>query len=139
MSQPIDWSHLCHLKTCIWMIVALIHTGSVNLTEWSMYIPCRSKFAQSRQRRIQRWLNNPRIKSNTWIWRGNWCQPKNFHLNLGEAICLHNVQIHQGEFYGTVHVIIGRNNINGELWAIVSDEETTLQTFAEYGCGYSLV
>ena len=27
----------------------------------SIYIPCRGKFAQSRQRRIQRWLNNPRI------------------------------------------------------------------------------
>ncbi len=26
-----------------------------------MYIPCRGKYAQSRQRRIQRWLNNPRI------------------------------------------------------------------------------
>ncbi len=26
-----------------------------------MYIPCRGKFAQSRQRRIQRWLNNSRI------------------------------------------------------------------------------
>jgi len=26
-----------------------------------MYIPCRGQFAQSRQRRIQRWLNNPRI------------------------------------------------------------------------------
>ena len=35
MSQPTDWLHLCHLKTCIWMIVALIHTGSVNLTKWS--------------------------------------------------------------------------------------------------------
>ncbi len=43
------------------MIIALIHTGSVNLTKWSIYIPCRGKFAQSRQRRIQRWLNNPRI------------------------------------------------------------------------------
>ncbi len=26
-----------------------------------MYIPCRGIFAQSRQRRIQRWLNNSRI------------------------------------------------------------------------------
>ncbi|MDJ0589351.1 MAG: hypothetical protein QNJ72_05040 [Pleurocapsa sp. MO_226.B13] len=51
MSQPADWSHLCHLKTCIWMIVALIHAGNVNLTKWSMYIPCRGHFAQSRQRR----------------------------------------------------------------------------------------
>ena len=252
MSQPGNWSHLCHLKTCIWMIIALIHTGSVSLTKWSMYIPCRGKFAQSRQRRIQRWLNNPRInvhriykslvtsalaqwqeesiflaldtslfwdeyclvrlsvihrgralplvwrvmkhqsasvsftdyqemlkqapprlpksvrvvlladrgfvhtglmtmlttqlgwhyririKSNTWIWRGNWCQPKDFHLHLGEAICLHNVQIHKSEFYGVVHVIIGRNNITGELWAIVSNETTTLQTFAEYGFRFDI-
>ncbi len=247
MSQPVDWLHLRHLKTCIWIIVALIHTGSVNLTKWSMYIPCRGKYAQSRQRRIQRWLNNPRInvhrlykplikaaladwqeeniflaldtslfweryclirlsvihrgralpvvwrvikhesasvsftdyqeiirqaksrlpqsvkvvlladrgfvhtelmtmlttqlgwhyririKSNNWIWRGNWCQPKSFHLHRGQAICLHNVRIHKGEYYGIVHVIIGRHSVNGELWAIVSNEKTTLQTFAEYG------
>lgn len=252
MSQPEDWSHLCHLKTCIWIVIALIHTGSVNLTKWSIYIPCRGKFAQSRQRRIQRWLNNPRInvhriykslvktalsdwsesklflaldtslfwdeyclvrlsvihrgralplvwrvmkhesasvsfadykemieqaqtrlpesvkvilladrgfvhtelmsmlttqlgwhyririKANTWIWRGNWCQPKNFHFHLGEAICLHNVQIHKSEFYGRVHIILGRNSVNGELWAIVSDEKTTLQTFAEYGLRFDI-
>ena len=41
--------------------MALIQTGSVNLTKWSIYIPCRGKYAQSRQRRIQRWLNNRRI------------------------------------------------------------------------------
>lgn len=43
------------------MIIALIDTNSVNLTKWSIYIPCRGKYAQSRQRRIERWLNNPRI------------------------------------------------------------------------------
>ena len=252
MSQPTDWLHLCHLQTCIWMIIALIHTGNVNLTKWSMYIPGRGKLAGGRQRRIQRWLNNPRInvhrirkslvkaalddwseskiflaldtslfwdeyclvrlwvihrgralplvwrvmnhesasisvtdyremikqaqvrlresvkvillaergfihtelmtmlttqlgwhyririKSNTWIWRGSWCQPKNFHFHLAEAICLHNVQIHKGEFYGKVHVILGRNNVNGELWAIVSNEKTTLQTFAEYGLRFDI-
>lgn len=251
MSQPDDWLHLCHLKTCTWMIIALIHAGNVNLTKWSMYIPCRGKFAQSRQRRVQRWLNNPRInvhriykslikealanwsesniflaldtslfwdeyclvrlsvihrgralpvvwrvikhesasisrdyremiqqakerlpesvtvvlladrgfvhtdlmqmlttqlgwhyririKSNTWIWRGNWCQPKSFHLHLGQVICLHNVQIHKGEFYGKVHVIVGRNSVNGELWAIVSSQKTTLQTFAEYGLRFDI-
>ncbi len=84
------------------------------------------------------WHYHIRIKSNTWIWRGNWCQPKNFHLSLGEAICLHNVRIHKGEFYGIVHVIIGRNNVNGELWTIVSDEKTTLQTFAEYGLRFDI-
>ena len=74
------------------------------------------------------WHYRIRIKANTWIWRGKWCQPKNFHLDLGEAICLHNVQVHKSEFYGTVHVILGRNNVNGELWAIISNEQTTLHT-----------
>jgi hypothetical protein len=84
------------------------------------------------------WDYRIRIKSNTWIWRGKWCQPKNFHFDLGEAICLHNVQIHKSEFYGAVHVILGRNSFNGELWAIVSNEKTTLQTFAEYGLRFDI-
>ena len=101
------------------------------------------------------WHYRIRIKSNTWIWRGNWCQPKSFHLHLGQVIYLHNVQIHKadatprrrqaqgnahqaGEFYGKVHVIVGRNSVNGELWAIVSNEKTTLQTFAEYGLRFDI-
>ena len=60
------------------------------------------------------WCYRIRIKSNSWIQKGNWCQPKSFHLNCGEAFCLHNVQIYEGEFYGTVHVIIARNNIKCE-------------------------
>ena len=101
------------------------------------------------------WNYRIRIKSNTWIWRGNWCQPKNFHFHLGEAICLHNVQIHKSEFYGKVHVILGRNSVNGELWAMrtrmrssrrltticanaLRDEKTTLQTFAEYGLRFDI-
>ena len=63
---------------------------------------------------------------------------KNFHFHLGEAICLHNVQSHKSEFDGKVHVILGRNSVNGELWAIVSDEKTTLQTFAEYGLRFDI-
>ena len=73
------------------------------------------------------------MKASTWIWHGHWCQSKHFYFNRGEAICLHNVRINKKEYYGIVHVIVGRNNINDELWAIVSKEKTTLQTFAEYG------
>ncbi|HEY9751306.1 MAG TPA: hypothetical protein V6C46_00005, partial [Coleofasciculaceae cyanobacterium] len=35
--------------TCIWLVIAVIHTGSVNLTKWVAYVPCRGKFAQSIQ------------------------------------------------------------------------------------------
>ncbi len=43
------------------MVCALIQTGEVSLTRWIPYIPCRGQYAQSKQRRIQRWLYNKHI------------------------------------------------------------------------------
>ena len=235
------------------MVAALIQTGEVSLTKWISYIPCRGTFAQSKQRRVRRWLGNSRInvhrlykpliqaalstwsdecfylsldtslfweeyclirlavvhkgralpltwrvlkhasasvaaadyqemlkqanrllpvgkkivllgdrgfihteamtvarqlgwhyrirlKSNTWVWRSNrgWSQLKAFHLKRGEALCFHTVKLHKQQWYGPVHVIFGRNNLNGEFWAVVSDEPTTLQTFAEYGLRFDI-
>ena len=250
----VPWTHLTHLKTCLAMVSALIHTGEVNLTRWIPYIPCRGLFAQSKQRRLSRWLHNARIqvfqlyspliraalaewqeeclylsldtslfwdeyclirlavvhrgrtlplvwhvlkhesaavsfdayhqileqsleslpsgvkvvlladrgfvhtqlmekvvkqlgwhyrirlKKDCWIWRPGKgvCQLQDFHFNPGEALCLNNVRLHKEEQYGPVHVILGRNNVNGEFWAIVSDEKTTLQTFWEYGLRFDI-
>ena len=236
------------------MLVALIQVGDVNLTRWIPFIPCRGLFAQSKQRRLSRWLHNSRInihrlyqpliqaaladwqedrmylsfdtslfwdeyclirltvvhrgralplvwrvlehgsasvsfetyqdmleqavgrlpqgmkvvlladrgfvhtdlmkqatstlgwhyrirlKHDCWIWRqGNGCcQLRDFHFNLGEAQCFHNVRLHKEEQYGPVHIILGRNNVNGEFWAIVSDEKTTLQTFREYALRFDI-
>ncbi len=74
------------------------------------------------------WHYRIRLKSDAWIWRvgKGWCQLKDFHLNRGEAQCHHNVSLHKQPWYGPVHLIVGRNNINGEFWAIVSDEITNL-------------
>jgi hypothetical protein len=254
LGQPADWTHLSHLTTCIWLVIALIHTGSVSLTKWVTQVPCRGVFAQSTQRRIQRWLYNPRInihrlykpliqaaladwkdkdiflaldtslfwdeyclvrlcvvyrgralpvvwrvlehrsasvsfedyqqmlgqavrrlptgrrvilladrgfihaklmqmltaqlgwhyrirlKSNSWIYRvgKGWDQLKDVHFNRGEAVCWHNVRLHKGECYGLIHIVFGRNNVNGEFWAIASDEPTTLNTFQEYGLRFDI-
>ena len=231
----------------------MIQTGEVNLTKWAKYVPCRGQYAQSRQRRIRRWLGNPRLnvhrlykpiiqaalatweepclylsldttqfwdeyclirlavvhrgralplawrvlehasatvafseyqemllhaarylpkgvkvilladrgfihtdamsavrqlgwhyrirlKASTWLWRSSkgWIQPNAFHLAQGEVRCLHNVKLHKQQWYGPVHVIFGRNNLNGELWVVVSDEPTTLQTFREYGLRFDI-
>jgi hypothetical protein len=35
-------------------------------------------------------------------------------------------------------VVFGRNNVNGEFWAIASDEPTTLKTFQEYGLRFDI-
>ena len=43
------------------MVAALIQTGEVSLTKWIAYLPCRGIFAQSKQRRVRRWLGNSRI------------------------------------------------------------------------------
>ncbi len=251
-----DWSHKAHLTVALLMVAALIHTGTVSLTKWALWLPNRGakQRAQSQQRRLSRWLHNARInvhrlykplitkaladwtesvmyvaldtslfwenyclvrlsvvhrgrtlpvswcvlhhpsasvtfeayewiitraarclpkgvkvvlladrgfvqtdlmhrvrarfgwhyrirlKRDTWIWRGRkgWCQLKDYALNRGEALCFHHVRLHKGAQYGPVHVIIGRNNLNGEFWAIVSDEETTLKTFEEFSLRFDI-
>jgi len=43
------------------MVAALIQRGEVSLTRWLPYLPCRGQQAQSKQRRVSRWLHNSRI------------------------------------------------------------------------------
>lgn len=236
------------------MVVALLQRGEVSLTRWLPYLPCRGHQAQSKQRRVSRWLHNSRInvhrlykpliqaalatwdeeclylsldtsmywdeyclvrlavvyrgralpivwrvlerrsasvafseyrellyqaanrlpqnvkvvaladrgfghikamramstelgwhyrirlKRDTWIWRvgKGWRQLKTFHLQRGEARCFHTVKLHKQQWHGPVHVAMGYNNVNGEFWAIVSDEPTNLQTFREYGLRFDI-
>lgn len=253
LSQGQSWQHKTHLTTCIGIIIALLEVGSVNLTQWITYIPCRGRYAQSQQRRLQRWLHNSRInvhrlykpliesalstwqepkmylsldtsvfwqdyclirlavvhrgraipvvwrvlkhgsatvafndywellnhaahrlpsgveivlladrgfihqdlmkavkqhwgwhyrirlKKDCWIWTGGVCsQLQDYHFSPGQALCLQNVRLYKDQPLGPVHIIIGRNNVNGEFWAIVSDEKTHLQTYAEYGLRFDI-
>ena len=55
------WSDLRHLGVMCWMMVGLIAEGSVNLTKWIDHIHTKAQIAQSTQRRLSRWVNNPRI------------------------------------------------------------------------------
>jgi Transposase DDE domain len=60
-SQYSRWSDVRHLGVMVWMMVGMIATESVNLTKWLSHINTKALFAQSRQRQLSRWLNNPRI------------------------------------------------------------------------------
>jgi hypothetical protein len=60
-SQYSQWADVRHLGVMCWMIVGLIGEGSVNLTKWIDYIQTKAKIAQSTQKRLSRWVNNPRI------------------------------------------------------------------------------
>jgi hypothetical protein len=81
------------------------------------------------------WHYRIRLKKDTWVWRcgHGWRQLQNFHFQRGEALCWHHVYLHKEARYGPVHLAFGRNSLNGECWAVVSDELTTRQTFADYG------
>jgi hypothetical protein len=236
------------------MVLGLIHEGSVNLTGWIMTVQSKAKYAQSTQRRFQRWLNNPRLNvmklytpiiqyvlsdwqdeiiylslDTSMLWneyclvrvsilhrgralplgwrviehgsssisfteyqnllariarllprgkkiilladrgfvhiemmkyireklswhyrirvksnfslkkaRKQWSQVNNYHLNLGQAILLQNVTRQKTNPLQGVYLALGRENMNGELWYIVSSEPTTLQTFFEYGLRFQI-
>ena len=61
LGQAVPWAHRSHLTTCLWMVVALLQRGEVSLSRWIPYIPCRGNQAQSKQRRLSRWLHNSRL------------------------------------------------------------------------------
>ncbi|NEO85736.1 MAG: hypothetical protein F6J87_16010 [Spirulina sp. SIO3F2] len=63
------------------------------------------------------WHYRIRCKNDVWLWRSSkgWSQPKSFHLQPGEVFGWHNVKLHKRQWYGPVHVIFGRNNVNGEF------------------------
>jgi hypothetical protein len=60
-SQYSPWSDVRYLGVMAWMMVGMIATGSVNLTKWLSHINTKALIAQSRQRQLSRWLNNPLI------------------------------------------------------------------------------
>ena len=59
--QYSPWSDLRHLGVMCWMMVGLIAEGKVNLTKWIDHVCTKAQIAQSTQRRLSRWVNNPRI------------------------------------------------------------------------------
>jgi len=62
LSQHENWLDIRHLYTLAWMMVGLIKSERVSLTAWIPYVLSRAKYAQSVQRRFQRWLHNSRIQ-----------------------------------------------------------------------------
>lgn len=58
---PASWRDGRHLQTLTWMLVGLLSSGHVALTKWTPFCASRAEFAQSTQRRFERWLHNRRI------------------------------------------------------------------------------
>ena len=62
VGQHSTWRDIRHLYTLTWMVVGLIHSGCVSLTAWIPYVRSRARYAQSVQRRFERWLHNERVE-----------------------------------------------------------------------------
>lgn len=249
LGQSKTWADIRHLHTLSWMVIGLIYSECISLTKWTTYIDSRAQFAQSHQRRLSRWLHNPRInvqrlyspiiqaalsawgtseivliEDTSMLWnryclirvsvryRGRavpvgwrviehksssisfhvyeqllrrvsrllpintkvrfladrgfadtklmdylernlgwhyrirvkndlWVLPpgkipyqlRDLHLNLGDAMLLQGVKITKTIPYGLVNLAVARDPVSNELWYIISDEPTSLQTFREYG------
>ncbi len=58
-----DWADRRHLKTCVDMLVGLILSKTIHLTQWIPFASGRWLIAQSVQRRFSRWLDNSNINA----------------------------------------------------------------------------
>jgi hypothetical protein len=82
-----------------------------------------------------RWHFRIRVKSSSWIYRPHrgWRPLKQYHLNLGEVVLLQGVTLTKTHEFPNVHLALARDRPIRQLWMVVSDEPTSLQTFREYG------
>ncbi|MFE1747135.1 hypothetical protein [Coleofasciculus sp. H7-2] len=81
------------------------------------------------------WHFRIRVKSNSWIHscRNGWIQLNQYHLALGEVVLLQNVSLTKTHSLEHLHLALARDPLSRQLWMVVSDQTTTLQTFFEYG------
>ncbi len=81
------------------------------------------------------WHYRIRIKSNIILadpQGQRLCKVNEVKLAPRETRCFHNVTL-TGQRFGPVHVVLGRPTDGPEQWQVVSDEPTSVETFAEYG------
>jgi hypothetical protein len=81
------------------------------------------------------WNFRIRVKSNSWIHRPGrgWIQLNQYHLELGEVVLLQGVSLTKTHPLETVNLTLARDCVSRQVWMVVSDEPTTLQTLREYG------
>jgi hypothetical protein len=81
------------------------------------------------------WHFRIRVKSNSWIDRPGkgWKQLNSYHLDLGEVVLLHGVTLTKTHPLHNLHLALARDLLSRQVWMVVSDEPTTVQTFQEYG------
>jgi hypothetical protein len=85
------------------------------------------------------WHWRIRIKGSFWIYRDGkrCCKVNRIPLSPGQGIFWHHVYITK-QWYGPVHLALGRPQDSKEYWFVVSDEPTAAKTFEEYGLRFDI-
>jgi hypothetical protein len=81
------------------------------------------------------WHFRIRVKRNSWIHRPSkgWIQLSQYPLELGEAILLSGVGLTKTQRLDGLHLALARDAQSRQVWMVVSDQPTSLQTFRQYG------
>ncbi len=64
LSQHRKWLDIRHKVVLAWMVVGVIRSGKIGIPDWTPYVESRAQYAQSTQKRFQRWFYNGRINVN---------------------------------------------------------------------------
>lgn len=76
-----------------------------------------------------------RLKSNAWVYRPRkgWTQLNQYHLSAGESILLHGITLNKSRPLANLNLALARDPLSRQVWLVVSDEPTSVQTFQQYG------
>ena len=85
------------------------------------------------------WHFRIRIKESFWIYPPGKRARKinNIPLAAGHTVFWRQVQITK-ERFGPLHLALGRTLESQERWVVISDEETSLETFQEFGLRFDI-
>lgn len=80
------------------------------------------------------WHWRVRLKRSNWLyWRaGRRCKAGHLTLKAGHACFLHNIAVGAQERVSGVHLAVGTSPTAKESWYVLSDQPTSLATFADY-------
>ena len=139
---PIVWRVIRHGSSSVRFEVyqaMLKRAARLVPAEVSVYFLADRGFADTTLMRYLRdelhWHFRIRVKRNSWIHRASkgWIQLNQYHLALGEVVLLQGVTLTKTHALDDLHLALARDPLSRQLWMVVSDQLTTLQTFREYG------
>lgn len=137
---PIAWRIVAQASSTVrlWTIQRVLRQAAgVMPTEVSIVLLADRGFADGKLMKYLKenlgWHFRIRIKrSFQFQMEGQWLKVASVQLQPGQAYCTARVSIGKTKPYPNVYLAFAQDQQSDELWVIVSDEPTTLQTFAQY-------